>query len=538
MSVQPRESIVRTRLFHEGNPTLRYAYAITAGLLIAGTAATLTLPTPTSAQMAVNETGSIQPLTAPRAGAPMSFADMVAKLQPAVVNISTKQRVTVASGGNPFAGTPFEGMFGQQGGGNGGRPITREGASLGSGFIISPDGYIVTNNHVITAEGRGATVESVTVTLVDRKEYVARIVGRDPDSDLAVLKIDATNLPFVKFGDSTKTRVGDWVIAIGNPFGIGSTVTAGIVSAVHRTGLGGPQTRLIQTDAAINQGNSGGPMFDINGNVVGINSQIVSPTGGSVGIGFAIPSEQAAPIIQSLRGGARVQRGYLGIGIQPLDDGIADSLGLPKNTGEIVRSVEPGQGAARAGIQTGDVIVKVNNREVNPDESLSFIVAGLPVGSRVPIELVRGGKRQTVTAVLGQRPSQEELARINGGGGDLGEALENNDGDNSAAPASVVQKALGLSVQPLTPGLAQRLNLPPATRGVVIADVDPSSDAAARGLKQGDIITAAGGRPTVTPADLVASVNAARASGRSSVLLYLQRGNTPPQYVGVKLANK
>jgi serine protease Do len=517
---------------------VRYAYAITAGLLIAGTAATLTLPTPLGAQVAQNEPGTIQPITAPRAGAPMSFADMVAKLQPAVVNISTKQRVQVTQGGNPFAGTPFEGMFGQRDGGGGdGRPVTREGQSLGSGFIVSPDGYIVTNNHVISAEQRGATVETITVTLVDRKEYVARLIGRDPESDLAVLKIDAQNLPFVKFGDSTKTRVGDWVIAIGNPFGIGSTVTAGIVSAVHRTGLGGPQTRLIQTDAAINQGNSGGPMFDINGNVVGINSQIVSPTGGSVGIGFAIPAEQAAPIVQSLRGGARVQRGYLGIGIQPLDDGIADSLGLPKNTGELVRSVEPGQGAAKAGIQQGDVILKVNNRDVNPDESLSFIVAGLPVGSRVPIELIRDGRRQTVTATLGQRPTQEQLARISGGG-DPGDALENN-GTSPGAPApNVIQKALGLAVQPLSPALAQRLNIAPTTKGVVVADVDPSSDAAARGIKQGDVITSAGGRATTGPADLIASVNAARASGRSSVLLYIQRGNTPGVYLGVKLANK
>ncbi len=518
---------------------MRYAYAITAGLLIAGTAATLTLPTPTSAQMAQNEPGSIVPLAAPRAGAPMSFADMVAKLQPAVVNISTKQRVTVTQGGNPFAGTPFEGLFGQRGGGGGGdgRPVTREGSSLGSGFIISPDGYIVTNNHVISAEARGATVETITVTLVDRKEYVARIVGRDPESDLAVLKVEATNLPYVKFGDSTKTRVGDWVIAIGNPFGIGSTVTAGIVSAVHRTGLGGPQTRLIQTDAAINQGNSGGPMFDINGNVVGINSQIVSPTGGSVGIGFAIPSEQAAAIVQTLRGGASVKRGYLGIGIQPLDEGIADSLGLPKNTGEIVRSVEPGQGAASAGIRAGDVIVRVNNREVNPDESLSFIVAGLPVGSRVPIELIRDGRRQTVTATLGQRPTQEQLARIGGGGG-ADDAIENNSTNPAAPSSNVIQKALGLAVQPLTPALAQRLNIPPTTRGVIVGDVDPSSDAAARGLRQGDVITAAGGRPTATPADLVASVNAARAAGRSSVLLYFQRGNAPGAYIGVRIANK
>ncbi len=512
---------------------MRYAYAITAGLLIAGTAATMTLPTPLGAQIAQNEPGTIQPMSAPRGGAPMSFADMVAKLQPAVVNISTKQRVQVSQGGNPFAGTPFEGMFNMPQGG--GRPVTREGQSLGSGFIISADGYIVTNNHVISAEQRGATVESITVTLVDRKEYTARIVGRDVESDLAVLKVDAVNLPYVKFGDSTKTRVGDWVIAIGNPFGIGSTVTAGIVSALHRQGLGGPQTRLIQTDAAINQGNSGGPMFDINGNVVGINSQIVSPTGGSVGIGFAIPSEQAASIVQSLRGGGRVQRGYLGIGIQPLDEGIADSLGLPKDTGELVNRVEPGQGAARAGIQQGDVIVKVNNRPVTPDESLSFIVGGLPVGASVPIELIRNGRRMTVNATLAQRPTVEQLAKLTGGTDDT---TDNADGTQGPATDGAVQKALGLAVQPLTPGLAQRLNIAPGTKGVIIADVDPSSDAGQKGFQQGDVILSVNQRPVATAGEVTSTVTAARAAGRSSVLLYVQRGNTPPRYVGVKLANK
>ena len=513
---------------------MRYAYAITAGLLIAGTAATLTLPTPLGAQVAQNEPGTMQALTAPRGGAPMSFADMVAKLQPAVVNISTKQKVQVTQGANPFQGTPFEGLFGGGQFGDG-RPVTREGASLGSGFIISPDGYIVTNNHVISAGARNATVESITVTLIDRKEYVARIVGRDPDSDLAVLKIDAQNLPFVKFGDSTKARVGDWVIAIGNPFGIGSTVTAGIVSALHRQGIGGAYDRFIQTDAAINQGNSGGPMFDINGNVIGINSQIVSPTGGSVGIGFAIPAEQASPIVNSLRGGARVQRGYLGIGIQPLDDTIADSLGLPKNSGEIVRSVEPTGGAARAGIQTGDVIVKVNNRDVTPDDTLSYIVASLPVGSRVPIELIRNGKRMTVTATLAQRPTQEQLAALTGGGGDDSDVTDG--AGPGAAPDSAVQKALGLAVQPLTPSLAQRLNVPPTTRGVVVAAVDDSSDAAQRGIKQGDIILSIGANTVSSSAEVKNAIKIAQQSGRSSVLALVKQPNLPARYIGIKLAN-
>jgi serine protease Do len=229
-------------------------------------------------------------------------------------------------------------MMGQQGQDDG-QPITREGQSLGSGFVVSPDGYIVTNAHVITAAAKGK-IESITVTLFNRKEYVAKVIGSDTASDLAVLKVDATNLPYVKFGDSGKARVGDWVIAIGEPFGLGGTVTAGIISALNRvTGQGGAYDRFIQTDAAINKGNSGGPMFDLNGNVIGINSQIYSPSEGSVGIGFAIPAASAKPIIDTMIKGGKVQRGYLGIGRQPVDEDIASTLGLPKDQGEIVNRV-------------------------------------------------------------------------------------------------------------------------------------------------------------------------------------------------------
>ncbi|RYD92714.1 MAG: trypsin-like serine protease, partial [Sphingomonadales bacterium] len=343
---------------------MRYAYAITAALLAGGTAATLAMQQPLGAQVAQNAPGAIN-AEAPREGAPQSFADLAARLQPAVVNISTTQKIQVKSG-NAFAGTPFEELFKRFGGGtdDSGRPITREATSLGSGFIISADGYVVTNNHVISASpegGSGAVVSSITVTLPDRKEYKATVVGRDQASDLALLKIDAKSLPFVQFGDSTRTRVGDWVVAIGNPFGLGGTVTAGIVSALHRSiGINGPYDRYIQTDASINQGNSGGPMFDLRGNVIGINTAIFSPTGGNVGIGFAIPAEEAKPIIDQLRSGNKIKRGYLGVGIQPMTEDIATSLGLPKDRGEIVARVEPGEAASRAGIRQGDVIITVN----------------------------------------------------------------------------------------------------------------------------------------------------------------------------------
>ncbi|MFN5779278.1 MAG: S1C family serine protease, partial [Novosphingobium sp.] len=285
------------------------------------------------------------------------------------------------------AGTPFEDLFG---GGSGGGATTREAQSLGSGFIISADGYVVTNNHVITADGQGE-VQSITVTLSDGSEHTARLIGRDAQSDLAVLKIDAgKTLPFVKFGNSEAARVGDWVIAIGNPFGLGGTVTSGIVSAVHRSS---GASRYIQTDASINRGNSGGPLFDMKGNVIGINNAIFSPTGGNVGIGFASPADIASPIVDKLVRGQAIERGYLGVQIVPVTEDVADSLGLSRNRGELVQTVQPGQAAAAAGLQPGDVVVKVDSQEVSPDNTLSFIVANTAPGKRIPIEVIRNGKR-------------------------------------------------------------------------------------------------------------------------------------------------
>ncbi len=506
---------------------MRNVYALTTALLIGGTAATMVFQTPSAAQTAQNEPGAIS-VSPPRAGAPMSFADMVAKLQPAVVNISTTQKITVQQS-NPFAGTPFGDLFGQQGGGDD-RPITRQGQSLGSGFLISSDGYIVTNNHVISAGTRTAVVESITVTLTDKKEYKARVVGRDTASDIAVLKIDATGLPFVRFGDSSRARVGDWVVAIGNPFGIGSSVTAGIVSALHRvTGQGGAYDRFIQTDASINQGNSGGPMFDMNGNVIGINSQIYTPTGGNVGIGFAIPAEQAKPIVDQLRGGAKIKRGYLGIQLQPMSPEIYESLGLPKDRGELVASVVAGEAAARAGILQGDVITKVNNQDVTPEQSLSFIVANLPIGSRIPIELIRNGQRLNVTATLGERPSDEKLAALSGADGD--NAVPQDDKTTQKA----TRDTLGFSVTPMTADIARALGLPAPVKGVVITSVDQGSDAGQKGLQRGDIVTAVNQRPVTTAADIAAAVAAAKTAGRPSVLLSVQRGNTPSRYLPVRL---
>jgi serine protease Do len=269
-------------------------------------------------------------------------------------------------------------------------------------------------------------------------------------------------------------------------------------------------------------------MFDLNGNVIGINSALISPTGTNVGIGLAIPAEAAKPVIDALRRGEKPERGYLGVGLQPVDDDIAASLGLPKDRGEIVRTVQPGEPAAKAGIQQGDVIVAVNGKEVNPDETVSYLVANLPVGSRVPVQIIRNGKQFTATVVVGQRPSEEELAKQLGQG-DQG----TGQGGGAATPSG---QALGLSLQPVTPQIAQALKLPSGTSGVVITSVDSSSDAAQKGLQRGDVILSVNGQRVTTPTQVSAAVAAAKKAGRTSVLLLVQRGSLPGAFVGIDIS--
>ena len=511
----------------------------TAALLMPGVGAQIATP-PSAAPPAQNAAPMPMQATGPN-GAPRSFADLTARLAPAVVNVSTTQKVEVGrfNKGAPGAGTgsPLEELFRrfQEQQGDSGEPVTREATSLGSGFVVDPSGYVVTNNHVISNGGDAKLpVETITVTLSDRREYKARVVGRDTLSDLALLKIDATNLPYVKFGDSKGVRVGDWAIAIGNPFGLGGTVTAGIVSALHRNIQSGQYDRYIQTDASINQGNSGGPLFDIDGNVIGINTAIFSPTGGNVGLGFAIPAEQAAPVIQQLRTAGSVRRGYLGVGIQPVTADIAAGLGLPKDRGEIVRSVEPAGPAARAGIKQGDVVVRVAGQDVTFDNTLSFIVANATIGSKVPIEVIRDGKRQTFTATIVQRPS-EAVVR---GTPETDEDAQANPGSQSAPGAEAARQSLGITLQPLTNEVRAQLKLAPTVQGVVIAAINPNSDAATQGLQRGDVILSINQRATPSPAAAAAAVDDARKAGRDTVLMLIQRSTTPPQYIGIKLQAK
>jgi serine protease Do len=507
---------------------VRYSYGITTALLAGGAALSLFTGQPAGAQVAQNDAREIRGVV-PRAGAPESFADLTAQLQPAVVNISTRQRITVSS--NPLAGTPFAELFGNLPGG-GGQPTTREAQSLGSGFIISADGYIVTNYHVIQPDG-SAELEEVTATTIDGTEYQAEVVGRDQQSDLAVLKISrAQPFPFVHFGDSGEARVGDWVIAIGNPFGLGGTVTSGIVSAVLRNnGTGCAYDRYIQTDASINRGNSGGPLFDMHGNVIGINNAIFSTSGGSIGIGFAIPAETAAPIVDKLIKGEEILRGYLGVRIQPMNEDLADALGLPQNRGEFVQSVQPGEPGEAAGLQQGDVVLKVDGKDVTPEQSLSFIVANIQPGKRINLEIVRDGQRQTLQATVGRRPSEEELAAQVFNPDQQQDPLDST----QRSGAGLIEDSLGLQVLPLTAQIASQLGMPNGTSGLVVANADPSSDAGAKGLGRGTVIVSANGRQLSTVEDLEGAVRSAKAGGREAMLLRVRVRGAPEVSVPVRL---
>ena len=516
---------------------MRYVYGVTAAILLGGAAATLTL-NPVGAQTAQNEPGAIN-ATAPRAGAPMSFADLVDRLQPAVVNISTRQSVQVRQQQLPPGFEEFFRRFGGQppSGGNDGGTVTQRGGSLGSGFIISPDGYIVTNNHVVAPARPDAVVEQITVTMTDRTEFEAEVVGRDQVADIAVLKINPTRpLPFVRFGDSTRVRVGDWVVAIGNPFGLGGTVTAGIVSALHRNINAGLYDRYIQTDASINSGNSGGPMFDINGNVIGINTALISPTGGNVGIGFAIPAEQIRPVVETLRRGERVRRGYIGVGLQDIGEAEAAALNIERNRGELIRAVTPGGPADRAGVRQGDVVISVAGQPVTPDQTLAYLVSRQPIGTSIPLEIIRGGQRRTANVTIAERPTEEELARINNLEPATPETPDTGKPDQQSSGQRSTQSGLGVQVQTLTPDLARRLQIADATvRGIVVTSVDQNSDAAQK-LQPGDIIMSINQAATPTPEAAASALDTARRAGRNTVLLLVRRGNNPPGFIGVELA--
>lgn len=493
---------------------MRIAYSVTTALLLAGSAFTLVTGNPVTAQTAISAS---QSGLAPR-GAPDSFADLAEQLQPAVVNITTKKKVRVATSFNPFTGER--------------RAIERDQASGGSGFIISADGYIVTNNHVIAGGKRDKVVDSVTVTLFGGKEYQAEIIGRDAASDVALIKIKAQDLPFVEMVSQSQSRVGDWVIAIGNPLGLGSTVTAGIVSALQRNiGAGGAYDRFIQTDTAINPGNSGGPLFNLQGKVIGINNRLISPIGANIGVGFAIPAEEALPVVQALRKGEKLRRGYLGIGIRPVDEDTADALGIAKNRGEFVGTVQPGQPAAKAGLKEGDIVLKVDGKDVSPEQTLSYIVANIAPGKKIALDIIREGKPRKVNVTVGERPSEQEIASSNFNP----DEEKDFEGDTESSDAKVIRDAFGISVIPLDGRIAGQLGMPRDLKGLVVDVAGRAGSAAQKGLRRGFVIVSANYKSVGSSADLVTAIKNAKAANRRTLLLGVKRQRGPTQYIALEI---
>lgn len=464
----------------------------------------------------------LQSVAAQARETPSSFADLAEKLLPAVVNISTTQTIK-----NPERvpempqfppGSPFEEFFKEfldrqmrQ------DQSPRRATSLGSGFIIDASGYVVTNNHVI------ADADEITVTLHDDSVYTAKLIGRDTKTDLALLKIEPgkKTLTAVDFGNSDAARVGDWVLAIGNPFGLGGTVTAGIVSARARDINSGPYDDFLQTDASINRGNSGGPMFNIDGQVIGINSAIFSPSGGSIGIGFAIPSSLAKPVIDDLKKYGKTRRGWLGVRIQSLDPELAETMGLPETHGALVASANDNSPAAKGGLKSGDVILKFDGKDVNEMRKLPRIVAETPINKSVPVEIWRDGKRQTVSVTVGEmEDDQPEQAKAP-------EKPQPEQSNGTAIPGT------GLSVAPLNPALREKFGIDEDTKGVVILDVK-EGPAAEKGMRPGDVITEAGHKPVRTTADLTKLIDQAKSAGQKFLLLRVETSQAP-RYVALTL---
>ncbi|GEP11328.1 Do family serine endopeptidase [Methylobacterium gnaphalii] len=448
---------------------------------------------------------------------PGSFAGIVNKVKPAVVAVKVKLDDSADDDGEGGPGQPnlqqvppqlreFFKRFGQ-GGPNGSPQRHSERGAVGSGFIISVDGYVVTNNHVVSR------AKSVQVTLDDTRTLDAKVIGTDPKTDVALLKIkDSGTYPYVQFGKSAP-QVGDWVVAIGNPFGLGGTVTAGIVSARGRDIGAGPYDDFLQIDAPINKGNSGGPDFNVNGEVVGVNTAIASPSGGSVGLAFAIPAETVQAVVEQLKTDGKVVRGYLGVQIQPVTKDIADSLGLDKAKGALVNSTEAGTPAAKAGLKTGDVIEKVDGKTIDDAKELSRKIAGLKPGTKVELAYLRNGKSDTATVELGTLPTDLKNAR-------------NSDDDGFSNDG---QPRLGLGLAP-----ADAVGL--GTSGVAVVRVDPEGPAAAKGIEQGDVILDVAGTSVSTPSDVAAQIKAAESNGRKAVLMRVKNSKGVTRFVAVSLS--
>ena len=461
-----------------------------------------------------------QTISASARGAGESFADLAENLSPAVVNITTTQ--TVAQPNRPALpqipkGSPFEDFFKDflDQGPNGQNQKQRRATALGSGFIVSADGYIVTNNHVIDK------ADEIVIELFSGVELDAKLIGRDTKTDIALLKVEADEpLPFVAFGDSDISRVGDWVLAIGNPLGQGFSVSAGIISANNRSLRSGPYDDFIQTDAAINRGNSGGPLFNMDGDVIGVNTAIISPTGGSIGLGFAMASNVVSGVVDQLKEFGETRRGWLGVSIQDLDMEMAEALGLEKAAGALVSDVPEGP-AKEAGILAGDVILNFDGKEVDDTRGLIKQVGSSEVGKSVRVVVQRDGKTQTIKVVLSRREDAEKSLVV--------PAV-------SKPEAAAEEKSLGMKLTSLTEEVRKQLRLPEDAKGVAVVTVDEESDAFEKGLRTGDLIAEVGQMLVERPADVSKAIQAAKDAGRKSVLFLVRRDGNP-RFVALSLEN-
>ncbi|MEP1208777.1 MAG: Do family serine endopeptidase [Rhizobiaceae bacterium] len=471
----------------------------------------------------------LRPLNgAAQAAGPASVADLADTLIGAVVNISTSQNVKGPEGqsglprprvpeGSPFQDF-FDEFFKQQEEGNGGRRQSRKVQSLGSGFVIDPEGIIITNNHVI------ADADEITVDFADGSSLIASVIGTDPKTDIAVLRVTPTKpLLAVPFGTSKSARVGDWVMAIGNPFGQGSSVTLGIVSAINRDIRSGPYDDFIQTDAAINRGNSGGPLFNMEGEVIGINTAIISPSGGSIGLGFSIPSDLAINVIQQLREFGETRRGWLGVSIQPVTDDIAESLSMAEARGALVAGLTPKGPAKNSGILVGDVILQFDGKPITQMRDLPRIVADTPVGKAVDVVVLRKGKEETVPVTLGRLEDSEKLSS----------AAPSNDAKEPEKKAAVA--ALGMTFGELTDKARQDYSISADVSGVVVVEVDPSSAAAEKGIVVGSVISEIGQETINKPQDVLERLEKLEQEGRKKALLLVASKDGQLSFIVLKL---
>ena len=475
--------------------------------------------------------GWLAPRSAQAKGAE-SLADLAASVSDAVVNISasTTQPSHLARDMPDLPqGTPFDDLFEQffrhrmqrQGGGEDDQQISPQATSLGSGFVIDPSGIVITNNHVI--EG----ANDITVIFTNGQKLKAKLIGRDTKVDVAVLSVKSDKpLKSVKFGDSEKMRVGDPVMAVGNPFGLGGTVTAGIVSARNRVIDDGPYDDYIQTDAAINKGNSGGPLFNLAGDVIGVNTAILSPSGGSIGIGFATPASEVVPVIDQLRRFGETRRGWLGVRVQEVDDEIADSLNLGSAHGALVAGVDDNGPAKPAGVKAGDVIVSFNGRAVKSSRELPEIVASTPVGADVDVVVMRNGKQQALKVKLAQLKDDQQQASLTTGEGKGGPA---------APGKSVVQKALGMEFAALDDSARTQFGIKDGLKGVVISSVDPDSPAAEKNIKAGELIVEINQAPVSQPQDVSRKTQELKGAGRKAALLLVSSPQGEVRFVALPL---